>query len=262
MRLNYVEAGQGPLVVLVHGFPEFSYSWRKQIPALAAAGFRVVAPDLRGYNDSPKPPRIEDYRITAVAADVVELIEHLGAPCTLVGHDWGGLATWIVAMTRPDLLRKVVVLNCPHPAPLLRELKRSAAQKVRFLYQLFFLPPFLAELLMPFIGPTALRLLGRFTADEIREYRAAWRKPGAVRGMANYYRAFRRYRREIRPLLRPIDLPTLLIWGEKEIVFTRATTEDFDDWVPNLRIARIAGAGHFVQTDEPEIVNELLVKFV
>jgi pimeloyl-ACP methyl ester carboxylesterase len=260
--MNYVEAGQGPLVVLLHGFPEFSYSWRRQIPALAGAGFRVVAPDLRGYNDSPKPPRVEDYRITVVAADVIALIEKLGGSCVLVAHDWGAVVAWIVAMTRPDLLRKLVILNIPHPAPLLRELKRSTKQKLRLTYQLLFQVPLLPELLLPLVLPWVLRNAGRFTADEIREYRNAWKKPGALRGMANYYRAFRKYRREIRPLMRPIEIPTLLIWGEREPVFIRATTEDFDQWVPNLRIVFVAGAGHFVQTDQPEVVNELLLGFV
>src|SRR5476651_419663 len=96
--LHYVEAGRGPLIVLLHGFPEFWYSWRKQIPALADAGFRVVAPDLRGYNESSKPPNVDDYRLTLVAADIAALIEQLGAPCILVGHDWGGITSWLLAM--------------------------------------------------------------------------------------------------------------------------------------------------------------------
>jgi pimeloyl-ACP methyl ester carboxylesterase len=107
-----------------------------------------------------------------------------------------------------------------------------------------------------------MRWAGRFTEEEIAMYRQAWRKPGAMRGMANYYRALRRYRGELRALCRPIDIPTLLIWAEREPVFTRASTENFDEWVPNLRIARVAGAGHFVQTDAPQTVNDLLVGFL
>ncbi|HEX9161349.1 MAG TPA: alpha/beta hydrolase [Thermoanaerobaculia bacterium] len=259
--IHYVEAGRGPLVVLLHGFPEFWFSWRNQIPALAAAGFRVVAPDLRGYNESSKPPAVSDYRLTAIATDIAALIEHLGAPCVLVGHDWGGATAWLVAMMRPELLRRLVVINIPHPAPLLRELKRSTRQKLKMTYQLFFQPPLLPELLMPLVLPLLLRRAGRFRREEIREYRPAWRSFAARRAMANYYRAIRKYRREIRPLMRRIDVPTLLIWGEREPVFLRETSEDFDEHVPNLRIARIAGAGHFVQTDAPEIVSELLVEF-
>ena len=260
--LHYVEAGSGQPVVLLHGFPEFSYSWRRQIPALSAAGFHVVAPDLRGYNDSPKPRDVASYRLTNIIDDVAALIERLGAPCSLVGHDWGGLVAWYLAMSRPDLLRKVAVLNIPHPVPFLRELRRSTSQKLRMSYQLFFQPPVLPELLMPLILPSILRRAGRFTDEEIDEYRKAWRKPGARRGMANYYRAIRKYRGELQPLIRRIDIPTLLIWGQRERVFIPQVLEGMDEWVPDLRIAKIAGAGHFVQTDEPEIVNDILLDFL
>ena len=259
--LHYVEEGSGPLVVLLHGFPEFYRSWRRQIPALSAAGFRVVAPDLRGYNDSPKPRDVASYRLTSVIDDVAVLIERLGGPCTLVGHDWGGLVAWYLAMSRPELLRKVAVLNIPHPSPFLRELRRSTSQKLRMTYQLFFQPPMLPELLMPLVLPAILRRGGRFSEADIDEYRQAWRKPGARRGMANYYRAVRKYRGELKPLIRRIDLPALLIWGERERVFIPETLEGMEEWVPDLRIAKIAGAGHFVQTDEPEIVNQILIDF-
>jgi epoxide hydrolase 4 len=261
VELHYVEAGSGPLVVLAHGFPEFWYSWRRQIPALVAAGFRVVAVDLRGYNESSKPRAIEAYKLTTVAADLAALIEHLGAPAVLVGHDWGGFASWVVAMTRPEVIRKLVILNIPHPAPFAREMRRHFSQKLRMAYQLYFHPPGLAELTMRPLFRFVLRRGGRFTREDIARYDEAWSKPGAKRAMANYYRAIRRYRSELRPLMKPILKPVLLIWGEKEPVFRRSTTEDFDEWVPDLRIARIAGAGHFVQTDEPEIVSDLLVEF-
>ena len=105
MKLHFVESGSGPLVVLLHGFPEFWYSWRRQMPALASAGFRAVAPDLRGFNDSPRPRDISAYRLTHIIDDVAELIEQLGAPFALVGHDWGGLVPWYLAMSRPYLVR-------------------------------------------------------------------------------------------------------------------------------------------------------------
>ncbi len=261
VELHYVEAGSGPLVVLLHGFPEFWYSWRNQITALANAGFRVVAPDLRGYNESSKPEAIADYRPTTIAADIAALIESLGAPCVLAGHDWGGLAAWTVAMTRPELLRKLVILNMPHPVPLSRELRRSMQQKLRLAYQLFLQPPRLPELLMRPILPLLMRTAGRFTSAEIAEYKRAWARPGARRAMANYYRAVRRYGGEIRKIIRPIEMPVLMIWGENDPVFMRATTEDFDEYVTNLHIVRIAGAGHFVQTDEPALVSDLIIEF-
>ena len=261
VELHYVEAGRGPLVVLLHGFPEFWYSWRKQIPALVDAGFRVVAPDLRGYNESSKPPRIDDYRLTLVATDIAALIEKLGAPCVLVGHDWGGITSWLLAMMRPELLRKLAVLNMPHPVPLLRELRRSKRQKLRMAYQLFLRLPVIPERLMRWGLPMLMRNAGRFKREDLVEYKKAWRDINTRRAMANYYRAMGRSRGELRQQLRPINLPTMLIWGVREPVFLWETTQDFDDYVPDLRIVRVDRAGHFVQTDQPEIVNELLIEF-
>jgi pimeloyl-ACP methyl ester carboxylesterase len=259
MKLSVIEQGRGPLVVLLHGFPEYSYSWRKQIPALVDAGFRVIAPDLRGYNDSPKPREIDAYRISAVIEDIAELIRDSGAePCVLVGHDWGGVAAWYTAMTHPELVRKLVVLNSPHPKPLLRELKRSLSQRLRFSYQLLLQFPSAAPLIRPLL-PLALR--GRFTREERDEYRKSWKKPDAVRSMISYYPALRRSRPELRDMLRLIEAPTLYIFGTRDPVFTRATATNFDTWVPNQRVEFIEGAGHFVQTDAAERVNELLVSF-
>jgi pimeloyl-ACP methyl ester carboxylesterase len=259
--LHYVEAGSGPPVVLLHGFPECWYSWRNQIPALARAGRHVFAPDLRGYNESGKPPAVEDYKLTTVAGDIAAFIEKLAPQCVLVGHDWGALTAWYVAMTRPELLRKLVILNVPHPVPFSRELRRSTRQKLNMLYQLFFQPPRIPEMLMPSLLPLLMRRAGRFSREDIAVYRKAWAQKGACRSMANYYRAIARYRGELRALVKRIETPTLLVWAEHEPVFRRATSENFDEWVPNLRVARIAGAGHFVQTDEPEIVNDLLIEF-
>ena len=259
ITLHLIEAGSGPAVLLLHGFPEFWYSWRKQIPALADAGYRVIAPDLRGYNESSKPHGVEAYKLTEVVRDVAGLIDE---PCAVVGHDWGGAVAWLLAMTRPELVSKLVILNSPHPVPFARELRHSREQKVRASYQLLFQPPWLPELFLRMFLGTMMRRMGRFTADEVRVYAEAWRQPGARTGMANYYRALRRYRRELRPLVRPIAVPTLMIWGERDPVFTRASTENFSDYVPNLRIERIASAGHFVQTDAAERVNELLIEFL
>ncbi|HEX6177882.1 MAG TPA: alpha/beta hydrolase [Thermoanaerobaculia bacterium] len=262
MQLHTIESGSGKPVVLLHGFPEFWYSWRKQIPALAAAGFRAIAPDLRGYNDSPKPVEIEAYKLTHAIDDVAEVIERAGAPCALVGHDWGGVIAWYVAMSRPELVDRLAVLNIPHPAPFLRELRKSTSQKLRMVYQLYFQPPLFAETTMPVLLPLFLRKAGRFTREEIGEYKQAWKKPGALRGMANYYRAIRRYRGELKGLVKRVEVPTLIIWSQGEPVMRPQTLEGTEEWVPHLRIAKIAGAGHFVQTDEPEIVNEVLIDFL
>jgi pimeloyl-ACP methyl ester carboxylesterase len=260
-QLHIVEAGSGPLVVMLHGFPESWYSWRNQIGPLADAGFHVIAPDLRGYNESSKPQHVDAYRIPVIVQDIVELIEQHGGSCILVGHDWGGIAAWFRAMTRPALVSRLVVMNAPHPVPFSRELRRSANQKLRASYQLVFATPLIGDLaarLMLF----SMRFAGRFTREELAVMRAMWRKPGAVHAMVNYYRAMNRHRPELRPLVRPIDIRTMLVWGEKDPVFIRETSENFSDYVPNLRTERIADAGHFVQTDAAERVTALLLDFL
>ncbi len=263
VSIHYVEAGSGPLVVLLHGFPEFWYSWRKQIPALVAAGFRVIAPDLRGYNDSSKPEDVASYYALEVARDVAGLIVQSGqSPCAVVGHDWGGLAAWLVAMVHPDVVAQLVVMNAPHPVPYGRELRRSSSQKLRASYQLFFALPLLPRLLLrPFLG-MILRRMTKVTDEELAEYRKAWRKPWALQSALNYYRALKRYRRNLRSAIKRIDVPAMLVWGERDPVFIRATTEAFGEWVPDLRVERIPEAGHFVQNDAAEKVNELLIAFL
>src|SRR5262245_37404008 len=145
VRLHYVEAGSGPLVVLLHGFPEFWYCWRHQLPALAAAGFRAVAVDLRGYNESDKPPGARSYRLGVLVEAVAGLIEHLGADRGgVVGHDWGGVVAWVLAMRRPERVERLVAINAPHPAAWLRE-RKDPAQLLRSWYTFFFQLPLLPE---------------------------------------------------------------------------------------------------------------------
>ncbi len=266
VTIHYAEAGRGPLVVLLHGFPEFWYSWRNQIPALAAAGFHAVAVDLRGYNDSSKPHAIDAYRLTELARDIAGVITQTGeGPCAVVGHDWGGAVAWLTGMLYPELVNRLIILNSPHPVAYLRELRRSARQKWRAKYQLLFQPPWLAEFVMRRFRYALLRRalarLGCFTAGEIERYVDAWMKPGALTSMANYYRAMRR-RKELRGLMRRIDVPTLMIWGDLDPFFTPQTLRDFSEYVPDLRIEHVPDAGHFVQTDAPGRVNELMIGFL
>jgi pimeloyl-ACP methyl ester carboxylesterase len=254
-------------VVLLHGFPEFWYSWRHQIPALVRAGFRVIACDLRGYNDSSKPRSVDAYRVAAIVQDVAGLlVQSRDTPCALVGHDWGGVVAWFLPMLHPELVDRLVVINAPHPVPFARELKRSKEQKVRMLYQAAMQPPRIPELLMRRFRFALLRFLlrrmGSFDAKDLAQYVEAWKKPCALTAMTNYYRALRRHRGELRPLIRPIEIPTLLIWGQQDPVFTRATTENFHEYVPDLRIERIAGAGHFVHSEAPDRVNKALLDFL
>lgn len=253
MTLSFDEEGDGPLVVLLHGFPEYRKTWRRQLPALARAGFRAVAPDLRGYGDSPKPRDIDSYRLPEIVADVAELIESLGGkPCIVVGHDWGALVAWFLAMMRPDLVRKLAILNVPHPAAFARELKRSRRQRLRASYQLFFQLPLLPEI--------TWRLFGRAVMRRMSSEESVWHGP--LRPMFNYYRALRRTRGELRRLITRIDVPVLMIWGDEQSIFIEETLTDLDQWIADLRIERIAHARHFVQHDAPERVNQLLIEFV
>jgi epoxide hydrolase 4 len=272
VRVHLVEAGTGPLVVLLHGFPEFWYAWRYQIPALVEAGYRVVAPDLRGYNLSAKPGGVFSYTIEKLTRDVAELIRSFGqGPAALVaGHDWGGVITWFLPLHHPRCLKRLAVLNAPHPARFSVELRRLN-QLRRSWYILFFQIPWLPELLIHWRGHAALaRLLSRdpvrpgaFGAEDIARYQEAIGQPGSLTAAINYYRAsFRRL--FVRPPVRigRSDIPTLLIWGEKDRFLSRHLCEGLEPWVARLRIERLPEASHWVMADEPERVNALLKGFL
>jgi pimeloyl-ACP methyl ester carboxylesterase len=279
VRLHYVEAppqagtatGAERLCCVLHGFPEFWYSWRHQLPALAGAGFRALAPDLRGYNESDRPPGVESYRIERLVEDVAGLIRHAGpGPADVVGHDWGGGIAWALAATRPQLVRRLVICNAPHPAAFLREL-RTPGQLLRSWYMFFFQLPALPEWLFR-AGDFALpdRALrhgparpGAFTDEDIRRYKEALARPGAVTAGINYYRAaFRHFGQVRRRVAGRVAAPTLLIWGDRDPYLGPRLTEGLGEWVPNLQIERIADAGHWVQNEAPERVNRLLVEFL
>jgi pimeloyl-ACP methyl ester carboxylesterase len=260
IRLHYVADGDGTPVIFLHGFPETSYSWRKQLPALAAAGFRAVAVDLRGYGKSSRPREVDAYRVTELVRDIAGLAIQLGAR-QFVGHDWGGVIGWFLPMLHPDVVDRLVILNSPHPVPLTREL-RGMRQKLRFFYHVLMRIPRLPEMLLPVILPMMMRRAGRFTEEDIATMKEAWRDRDAPHAMANYYRAVHRYRPELRAAIRRIDNPTMLIWGERDPVFVPQVIERFGEWVPDLRLERIPNAGHFVQTDAAERVNELLLSFL
>lgn len=271
VRLHYVEAGAGPLVLLLHGFPEFWYSWRNQIPALAAARFRVLAPDLRGYNESDKPAGVANYDIDVLVGDVVGLIRHAGAQrAHVVGHDWGGGIAWHLAATHPEALDRLVILNAPHPAAFFRELW-TPHQLLKSWYMLFFQLPWLPEWLLRRRNFAFIERMmthdpvrpGTFSPEEIDAYKQALAQPGALTATINYYRAaVRRNPRTLSGKLNPIDMPTLLIWGERDRYLGLRLTEGLDRWVPNLRVERLPNASHWVQNDAPERVNDLLVDFL
>lgn len=267
VRLHYVEAGAGPLVVLLHGFPEFWYAWRRQIGPLAAAGFRVLAPDLRGYNLSDKPRGANAYRVEALTADVAGLIRHAGErSAAVVGHDWGGMLTWLLPLHHPEIVHKRVILNAPHPAALRRELRRGTEQLMRSWYVFFFQLPWLPEAMMR-AGDFALlgRMLrrqpvhpGAFTEADVAAYKHALARPGALTAAINYYRAAFRLPADDRPC----PVPTLVLWGEKDAYLGPRLTEGLERWSPNVRVERIPDASHWIQNDAPEWVNERMIAFL
>lgn len=294
VRLHCAVAGRGPLVVLLHGFPESWYCWRYQIEALAPH-FRVVAPDLRGYNDSDKPRDVRAYTLAEVTADVAGLIAALGErEAVLVGHDWGGAVAWTVAMDRPDLVRRLVILNCPHPAIFVQHMRENPRQVARSLYMLFFQIPWLPERLLGLRhAALAARAVKRLAVrrdtigpEDLATLRDNASKPGALRGMLGYYRALLRnpdlrgaYPRWLRRFLygdRPVEgvrerpedwpkvaAPTLVIWGENDRVLGRELTLGMEPLVAGpLQIKYIPLCGHWVQQEQPEVVNGHLLDFL
>jgi pimeloyl-ACP methyl ester carboxylesterase len=280
VRLHYVTAGDegDPLVVLLHGFPEFWYSWRHQIPALADARFRVVAPDMRGYNASEKPHGVASYRMEKLVGDVVGLIEHFDREeAHVVGHDWGGLVAWATAIRRPEVVEKLAVLNAPHLDRYREELRYNPEQWSRSLYVPYFQLPWLPEFTLGVWDCAGVAKMLRETSEpdtfdeaDLRRYREAACRPGALTAMLNYYRAgFREELREQAGRLlggkRPgnvVRAPTLLLWGEQDPALDVELTEGVERWVPDLRVERLPEATHWVQNDAPEAVTELLSAFV
>ena len=274
VALHVVTAGpeDGDLVVLLHGFPEFWYAWRRQLGPLAAAGYRVVAPDLRGYNRSEKPDAVAAYTQEALVGDVAGLVRAFDRErAHLVGHDWGGLLAWATAFHRPDLVDRLAILNAPHPGAYERELFGSLRQLRKSWYVGFFQLPELPERAIRARDYAAVeRLLEEeptrstaFTERDIDYYTTALDQPGALSGALNYYRAAGR--RTVGRLVsrrgpgdRRVAAPTLLVWGDQDSALSVSLTEDLDQWVPDLRVAHLPAASHWVQQDEPERVAELL----
>jgi epoxide hydrolase 4 len=260
-RLHYVEAGDGPLIVLLHGFPEFWFGWRLQIEPLVAA-------DTRGYNLSSKPEGFEAYAVNLLAADIRALIEERGAESALlVGHDWGGSIAWTVAMNHPEVVDRLAILNAAHPRRLSEGLK-NPNQLRKSWYFFFFATPGLPEDVVHardwhFFRHFLHDANPPYTPEEIERYVEAWSQPGAAAGMINYYRAsVRQNQKEAAAKLRPIAAPTLVIWGERDSYLGSDLAEPHSEDVPNLdRVERLADASHWVHHDEAERVNQLLIDF-
>ena len=270
VRLHVAQAGPdtGPLIILLHGFPEFWYCWRKQIPALAAAGYRVWAPDQRGYNLSDKPPQVRDYRLDVLAGDVVGLIGAAGrSKATIVGHDWGGAVAWWVAANHPELVERLVIINVPHPLVMQRLLRSSPRQMLRSWYMLMFQLPWLPEWagrrnngLDVFHGMQSSSLSGTFSDADFEHYRAAWSQPGAFTAMLNWYRAMFSYGAR-RPKHRRITPPTLILWGKQDKFIGLEGAERSLEICNDGRLVVYDDCTHWLQHERPEELNQRLFEF-
>ncbi len=278
VRLHYAESGSGDeLVILLHGFPEFWYSWRNQLPALGE-NFHVVAPDLRGYNLSDKPARVEDYRVDVVAGDVVGLIDHFGAKqAAIVGHDWGASVAWIVAQRYPERVSRLAVMQVP-PAAVWRA-NMSLRQVLRSWYMVLFQLPRLPELIvsrnnMEAIDRTFTDKVVRkdsFSAVDIENYKEALRQPGAITSALNYYRAnFKRLASRVSKSDGGVDapsertrVPTLFIFAEQDFAILPQTARGVARYVDApYREVRIPDCGHWVQNEAAGEVNQALIEFL
>lgn len=267
--LQVREAGpaEGKILLFLHGFPEAWHAWRKQLPYFAEKGYRVVAPDQRGYNQSSKPASIRAYSMPNLVRDVAELIGQLGQQkVVLIGHDLGGAVAWAVARQHPHLLEKLVVLNLPHPEVMKKTLKCWPPQLLRSWYMGFFQLPVLPELACSAADFALLEksmhrsaLPGTFSDEEMEQYKEAWRQPGAIRGMLNWYRAIR-HRSSFPP--NHILLPTLLLWGKKDQFLSHRMAQPSIEKCRNGKLIMLKEASHWLQHEEPEKINLLIEDFI
>ena len=277
IRLHYVIAGRGKLIMFLHGFPEFWYGWKNQL-AEFGRDYQAVAPDMRGYNLSSKPAEVEQYRIKYLVNDVRALAEHLGhKKFILVAHDWGGGVAWPFAMRHPEYLEKLVIINAVHPTIFMRELRDNPVQQRASQYILTYRTPGAEGILSRNdYALLAGNLLadglaqGYFTERDKKAYIEAWSQPGALTGGLNYYRAahlgsFTGERDDSLssgPSLSTVDVPTLVIWGEKDKWLLVGNLEGLERYVPNLTIRRIPDGSHWVIHEKPTLVNSYIREFV
>lgn len=254
-----------PLVVLLHGFPEFWWSWRDQLKALSAAGMWAVAPDMRGYNESDKPDGVGSYEVESLAGDVAGLIRALGREkAIVVGHDWGAVVAWQFAQGHPELLERLAILNVPHPQVMLENLRRPK-QMAKSWYIFFFQLPRLPEIFVAKDDYAVARhtfKVDGFDKETIEHYIDALRVPNALPSAINYYRAsIRRGATGRLPAMRQIPQKVLVIWGDKDRYLGKEMAEPPPKLVPNARVVHLPNATHWVQNDATDEVNRLLIDF-
>lgn len=278
IRMHYVTAGSGPLMLFLHGFPEFWFEWRHQL-AEFSKDHLAVAPDLRGYNLSDKPEGVQNYKARVLVEDVRALADHLlqypEKKFTLVAHDWGGAAAWGFALAYPQRLDRLIILNSPHPGVFGRELRDNPAQQQASQYMLFFRSPRAEEILARDNYQRVEKMVfGPWMDDETRaEYIKAWSQPGALTGGLNYYRAswmappseehgISRDAYRTDPALFTVRVPTLVIWGEKDQALLPGNLDGLDAYIPDLTVKRIPEGSHWIAHEYPDVVNGLIRDYI
>lgn len=275
VRLHYAAVGDGPLVLFLHGFPEFWLMWRPQLAEFGRDRL-AVAPDLRGYNRSDRPEAVADYKARVIVEDIRRLALALGKRrFTLVGHDWGGAIAWAFAIAHPQMLERLVILNAPHPVPFARDLASNADQQRASSYMNLFRDP-KAERVLSENGYARLQRMTveQWRGDEAERlaYLDAWSQPGALTGMLNYYRASPLYppvgddpgagRVKLAPRDFTVRVPTLVIWGMRDAMLLPGLLDDLEACVPKLRIARVPDGTHWLVHEQPDHVNRLIRAFL
>lgn len=271
IRMHVVLAGpqDGPPLILLHGFPEYWGGWRKNIPALAAAGYRLIIPDQRGYNLSDTPNDVQSYALDELCKDILGLLDHFGIQQTyLVGHDWGAAVAWTMAVQSPDRIKKLGILNVPHPAAMMKYIRKSPRQMLKSWYIGFFQIPGLAGWLMSlnnFAGVInmlrASSKAGTFSETELDEYRKAYTNAGGLGGMINWYRAILRFRPSLPRDVR-VKMPVLILWGKQDLALSYEMAEQSLRYCEGGRLVAFDDATHWVQHDEVENVNRELIAFL
>ncbi|HSB09498.1 MAG TPA: alpha/beta hydrolase [Blastocatellia bacterium] len=280
VRLHYVTAGKGKLIMFVHGFPEFWYEWKNQLAEFGRE-YQAVAPDMRGYNLSSKPADVDQYQVKYMVEDLRALAEKLGhKKFILVAHDWGGAIAWAFAIAHPDYLEKLVIINAPHPGVFQRELRDNPAQQKASAYMLMFRSPQAEQTLSANNYAFLVQVVlgeglknGVFTEEDKQAYIEAWSQPGALTGGLNYYRAARvgppagesdKSGGSFATGLPSLDVkvPTLVVWGEKDIALLTGNLEGLDKYVSNLTIKRIPDGTHWVIHEKPALVNGYIRDFI
>lgn len=257
---------EGSVMLFLHGFPEFSLGWKKQLIFFAEKGFRVIAPDQRGYNLSSKPKGVKAYRIEELVKDVVELIQQVSSSkVILVGHDWGGAVAWELAGKHPELIEKLIILNMPHLKVMRDTLKSSPLQLLKSWYAGFFQIPLLPEWLSSLFNFKILeRSMVRsankntFSRQEILQYKSAWSKPGTVKAMINWYRAYK----YSKPSFKHIHLPTLILWGKKDKFLLPQMAEKSNLLCSKGKLILLEDATHWLHHEKSAKVNQLILNFL